>query len=981
MAGAAPDSFIGRRHELEELSDTLQVVVGGEDRVCLISGEPGIGKTRLSEELVEIARRQGVAVAWGRCSERTTASSFWPWAQAADLLVREADQDSLLTELGTAAGLLAEIVPSLRKFVVDLPIDRPTADPVATPFRLADAIVALLRHTAESKSLLVVIDDLQWADSSSLLLLEYLVQVAGRSSIFVVGTYRSTEVVRGHALFNTISAIGRSSSVTRIQLTGLPGDDTQRLFTMITGGAGDSRMISDIYERTSGNPLFAAELARHAVSKSANSRTTGSLPIGIHEAIGARLDGLTNDCNRVLTTAAVVGVDFSLNRLRMILGDVSESDLLSSLEEGVVAQLISEVDTETGRAGEFRFTHALVQEVISTQTSDARSASLHATLANKLEDVYGDDAQPHAAELEYHFRLGRSVPGNAGTEKALHYGLAAGFSALEGFEYEQAAEYFQRGIAVTAEPGVQGNRGEFFRGMAEASNPFGDPSAVVEYLNLAFGAFVQAGDSAGAIKAAATGIFRIARQAPEQVELVRRGLELVQRGSRDAALVLNEYGVALGVGALQAEEGIAALEEALAIARTVEDGVLETHILHNLGFVHITAGEYQKAVDRSLELLERSALLDVAILDANAHRTAGAAFAALGESAEAQRHIGESLRLSSRFQVFGGRIAEFDYRLACWLSLALGQWDRALELNAEIMAKSSAADGFGVVESVAAMIGDERIALVAAKQRLEEASDDGLFNTSVSAESAMLIAELGRRLGDADAVALANDVSLGILNNDRHTGFATEIANFTLATAAAATGDSEVATVQYAVLRDYAGLLPMWARSSCPDRLLALLSVAMDEIEQAISHFEDALNTCEQAGYGPELAWSCFEFAQTLLNRGFREDRDRIIELVRRGFSGATRLGMHSLEERLSLVLTQAEAIPTEPEPIPAGLTQREVEVLRLVALGRSNADIADELVITHNTVITHVRHILEKTESVNRAEAGAFAHRFGLAE
>ncbi len=245
----------------------------------------------------------------------------------------------------------------------------------------------------------------------------------------------------------------------------------------------------------------------------------------------------------------------------------------------------------------------------------------------------------------------------------------------------------------------------------------------------------------------------------------------------------------------------------------------------------------------------------------------------------------------------------------------------------------------------------------------------------------MLIAEVGRLLEDEEAIALARKVSQSILNNDRHQGFAVEIANIVLATVAAATGDAEVAAAQYAVLRDQAGLLPMLNRSSCPDRLLAMLSVAMGEVEQAISHFEDALVTCEKAGYGPELAWSCFEFARVLLDRGMREDRDRTIALVKRGLSGATQLGMGPLVDRLDLALTQAEAIPTEPEPVPAGLTLREVEVLRLVAVGRSNAEIADALVIAHNTVITHVRHILEKTESSNRAEAGAFAHRVGLAE
>jgi len=313
------------------------------------------------------------------------------------------------------------------------------------------------------------------------------------------------------------------------------------------------------------------------------------------------------------------------------------------------------------------------------------------------------------------------------------------------------------------------------------------------------------------------------------------------------------------------------------------------------------------------------------------------------------------------------------------MSLNLGQWERALELNAEIQAISATADGFGVLESVEAMTGDERAALARAKGRLASASDDGLFNTSTSAESALLIAELGRRLGDEEAVELARRVALGIVNNNRHTGMAIEIANFTLAVVAGVGGDSEEASLRHADLSHLAGLLPLWAQGSCADRVLALLSLAMDDVDQAVLHFEDALATCKKAEYGPELAWSCSEYAEALLGRGVREDRDRILGLIGRGESTAKQFGMTPLVQRLTVARELAELIPLEPEPVPAGLTAREVEVLRLVALGRSNPDIAEELVITLNTVMTHVRHIFEKTDSTSRGEASAFAYRYEL--
>lgn len=781
--------------------------------------------------------------------------------------------------------------------------------------------------------------------------------------------------MRGQPLFNTIAALQRSPIAGRIQLGGLLDDDIRRLVKAIAGESATAVLVRDIQERTSGNPFFAVEISRDIALRgvAAGGRGATSLPVGIREAIGIRLSRLSVASNRVLATASVIGVEFSISKLQLILDNTSEEDLLTSLEEAVSAQIVSENSTD---AGEFNFSHALIHEVLSADTSAARQARLHAALASKLEILYGTGANRHAAELEYHFRLGQTI---LGSEKAIRYSLVAGQNALSSFEYEQAAEFFKRGLVPGSGTGEKTKRGPFYLGLAEASNPFGDPSAVVGYLTQAFTAFLQEGNTAGAIDAAATGIFRVARQAPEQIELLRRGLEIVEPGSYDAARVLNEYGVALGVGNLEFQEGLAALEEALAIARREEDTPLEVHILHNTGFIHITAGDNESAVNTALEVLERAKLVDVPALEANAHRGAAIALAALGETADAVRHSRESLRLSTRFQVFGGRIAEFDYRVACLLALNLGQWEKALGLDSGDSAAKAAIEGYGARETVDAMTTNEKVAVDSMIERLGATHADGLFNTGTRAEFSLLVAEVGRRLADDNAMTIARKAAFAIVTGDQHAGTAFETANFALGVVAVASGDAAEAAAQYGNHRGLGGLLPIYARAMCPDRLLALLSVAMGDVETAIRHFEDALTLCEKAKYRPELAWCCSDYAETLLNRGVREDRERIIELVSRGLIISRQLDMRPLENRLSRKLELAEAIPVEPEPYPAGLTQREVEVLQLVAAGRSNRDIANELVITHNTVITHIRHILEKTDSANRSEAGAFAHKHEL--
>ena len=181
MVGAERSSFIGRQGELAALTETLQTVFASRDHFTLISGEPGIGKTRLCEELVSIARETGASVAWGRCSERTTTSSFWPWAKLIETLVRGGEPDRLLNDIGATVRDLSRVVPSLRNILLDEPLDSVAADPATMHFRIADAVVTFLKYAAEPNPLVLVIEDLQWADSSSLLLLEHLIQAAGDS--------------------------------------------------------------------------------------------------------------------------------------------------------------------------------------------------------------------------------------------------------------------------------------------------------------------------------------------------------------------------------------------------------------------------------------------------------------------------------------------------------------------------------------------------------------------------------------------------------------------------------------------------------------------------------------------------------------------------------------------------------------------------------------------------------------------------------
>jgi predicted ATPase len=350
--------FVGRKQELALLTDALEAALAQQGRIVMLSGEPGIGKTRTAQELARLAEESGAQVVWGWCYEGEGAPPYWPWVDSLRTYIQHTDQALLRKQLGDGAAPISEMIPELLG-IVDGIESVPNLEPDQARFRLFDAIGGFLKRASEDSPLVVVLDDLHWADRPSLLLLEFIARQLEGSRILIVGTYRDTEAPPESPLGESLARFARLSAFQRQSITGLPPEDVGRFVHVETGITAQEGLLNAIHDHTEGNPFFLGEVVRYLAEQgqladaSADSSGTGSstlesmgdigIPQGVRDVISQRLMRLTDPCNQALVTASVIGREFEFNLLTSLIDSASEDELLDLMDEAIAARIIEEL--------------------------------------------------------------------------------------------------------------------------------------------------------------------------------------------------------------------------------------------------------------------------------------------------------------------------------------------------------------------------------------------------------------------------------------------------------------------------------------------------------------------------------------------------------------------------------------------------------------------------------------------------------------
>lgn len=416
-AAAQEPGIVGREGALRACAFALDRACAGNGGLLLVTGEPGIGKTTLLQAAVAHARARDCTVLWAVCPEDDAVPAFWP-------VVR------LLADCGHPLALSA--ADELRGELGATGEDR---------VLMFDRVASALAQASVARPLVLVLDDLHWADPSSLRLLAFLVKQLRTARVLVMGSYRDTDVGPGHPLMQLLAEPGTSGET--VALSGLAVEDVATLVSR-TGGSGARAAAGRIHTHTGGNPFFVLHVARllDAEGHFTSSGSSLPLPLGVRAVLERRLARLSQPCHDLLGTAAVIGARFELTLLAEVSGrDVA--DVRDLLTEAAAARLTQVVD----EGASHEFAHALVRATMAAQWSAARTAEVHGRVADCLRHRPGDSRTDLAAIAHHELNASGERPATLGVDAAER----AGRQAVTARAFEQAAELLARAIAVCPE--------------------------------------------------------------------------------------------------------------------------------------------------------------------------------------------------------------------------------------------------------------------------------------------------------------------------------------------------------------------------------------------------------------------------------------------------------------------------------------------------------------------------------------------------
>jgi DNA-binding CsgD family transcriptional regulator len=974
--------FVGRRAERAAIAEASEGASAGEPQVVLVGGEAGVGKTRLVDEATDALRAAGGRVLAGGCVELGgEAVPLSPLVEALRALARVVPPDALDDLLGPARPELARLVPELGDGLAGAQQgDRPATA------QLLELVLGAVGRIGRDRPLVLVFEDLHWADRSTLDLVALLVRALHDTRVLLVLTYRTDELHRAHPLRRLLGGWDRSRSVRRLQLERLAREEVAAQLEGIRGEPPGDTLTELVFERSDGNPFLVEEVAGAVLGGAHPDELAPSL----HDVLLARAESLSPDARHVLRIVSAAG-RWAPDDLVAAVAGLDEARLYPALREAVEHQLL--VVDPSGRGYAFR--HALARDALYEDLLPGERVRLHAAFGRTLAaaPALGGSALESAAMLAYHWHAAHDLP------RALSASLDAGRRAAASFAPAEAQRHFERALELwpqvpdaatqtgtdAAEIGRLAAAGAYEAGAVERARSLheealatlgehGDPvrrAVLLEGLAMTVRDLGAGEESFALLEAAA----RLLPADPPSPERARVLASLAQTGIR-----LDDIETAARYG-----------EQALAAARVTGPGTVVAGALVTLGTARVYQGEREAGLADVRAGLEEARAVGDSLSAMRAYANLSDCLAYLGRHEEAVTAATEGIAAAERaglarpFLTFllGNRIESL---------LSLGRWDEAEELLAGVAGGGGGAGVFG------ASLYEVRARLSVLRGRLDDAARDAVAirrlvgDTPTSMQFAeplaFVEAEVHRARGELLEARAAVAGTLVVEPGGWYGRYGWPLATLGMRVEAEIAerardrreppppGSEE----RRAALRTAVETLAQVNPEARAHRELLLAEDARIG-GPAVTEWQAAVDAARASGSPHLVAYAQLRLASALVAEGDREaaavSAREAIELADGLRAAPVAAEARALVRRARLSGGDAEGAAGEA---PFGLTVRELEVLGLVADGRSNGQIAEALFISRKTASVHVSNILAKLGVSTRVEAAAVAHRRGLA-
>jgi class 3 adenylate cyclase/tetratricopeptide (TPR) repeat protein len=914
LRSVPPISYVGYETERALIEQSWSEARAGARRVVLLGGEPGIGKTRLASYAALGANVDGSAVVWGSCSEEL-AVPYEPWIEVCSQLVERAPEGLLSGYVEDHGGELVRLARNLARRVPGLPAPQ-SSDPETERFLLFSAVAGLVGDFSQVAPVCLVLDDLHWADAQSVALFKHLVRTLEPSTVQLIATYRDSDLGRDHPLTAVLADLRKVDGVQRIGLRGLDADAVAQMLAAAAGHELEQEglaLAGQIASESDGNPFFVGEILRSLIESgtlqfdelAGRWRIDRSAPLGlpesIREVIGRRVDRLGVDARELLAAAAVVGRSFEIELLAEV-GELGEKRLLDQLESAVAASVLEE---STERAGEFRFTHALISQTLYEDLGATRRARLHRRIAETLEAQLGGDPGARVGELANHWAKATTV---VDLEKAVRYARMAGERALAELAPGEAVGWFGRALELLGDRAEPATRCDLLIGLGEAQRLNGDTGyreTLLDAARLASelhdgerAARAALANSRGRVPSA---FFQVDQERVEAA--IERALELDDDLGRRAMLL-----------SLQAIELVyrpdhrrrrTLAEQALALAREFGDPRTTARVLTDYFFIYYAPD----GLERRLEHLdELRASVQAAGDPAVEFWAANAEMCALVEAGELERAEKPAERMSAIAERLGDPTMRWLAALVARAGMALLRGDlaeveRCAKQGLQIGSDAGQPDAYGFYAGQLGVVRlvQGRVSDVLALEKIVRAQP---LVATWKAALAWSLCWLGR---GGEAAAIVAEAAADRFEHVPWDWQRTSVLAM-YADAAAQAGVTDAAEILYELIEPWADQVA-WTGSNTYGHArtyLGLLAATLGWDERADEHFKLACDLQEQAGMVLWAARAHLGWAEALAARG---EGERAREAAGRALDLAREHGYGLFERRVAaLVATQSAA-------------------------------------------------------------------------